>query len=111
MSSHQSRTEYKVLFVMCNVPLSKLLSNVDMYFLIVEACDTHGSDQKSVQFVGKPEVKRAVGSSKRRLEGSIKSPLSLSKAVLLLDCIRWVAGSNPDPATDHPLFMFFFRSF
>ena len=63
-------------------------------------------------FVGKPEVKRAVGSSKRRWEGSIKSPLSLSQAVLLLDFIRRVAGSNPDPATDHPivLHVFFFPS-
>jgi hypothetical protein len=70
----------------------------------------HGSDHKCILFVGKPEVKRAVGSSKRRWEGSIKSPLSLSQAVLLLDCIRWVAGSNPDPATDHPVVLrvFFF---
>jgi len=62
--------------------------------------------------VGKPEVKGAVGSSKCKWEGSIKWPLSLSQAVLLLDCIRWVAGSIPDPATEHPVVLyFFFRSF
>lgn len=63
-------------------------------------------------FVGKPEVKRAVGSSKRRWEGSINSPLSSSQAVLLVDCIRWVAASNPDPATNHPVvFRGLFRPF
>jgi hypothetical protein len=36
-------------------------------------------------FVGKPEEKIAVGSSKSKWERSIKSPLSLSQAVLLLD--------------------------
>lgn len=60
--------------------------------------------------VGKPEVKRTVGSSKRRWEGSIKSPLSLSQAVLLLVCIWWVAVSNPDPVTDHPVVLHGFFS-
>jgi len=35
---------------MCDVPLSELLSNVDMYFLVVEVRDMHGSDQKSIHF-------------------------------------------------------------
>jgi hypothetical protein len=35
VSSHQSRTEYKVLFVLCSVPLSELLGNVDMHLLLI----------------------------------------------------------------------------